>query len=77
MDKVWLNVEHIRTDQISAFKAPKQIVYSTMNDLEQKIAILGIILATFGTPLGPHFDFFGAAKGPNWLVLMLSTQIQA
>ena len=47
-----------------------------MDDLQQKIAIFGIILATFGTPLGPNFDFFGAAKGPNWLVLMLSTQIQ-
>ena len=47
-----------------------------MDDLEHKIANFGIILATFGTPLGPNFDFFGAAKGPNWLVLMLSTQIQ-
>ena len=47
-----------------------------MDDLEHKIAILGIILATFWTPLGSNFDFFGAATGPNWLVLMLSTQIQ-
>ncbi len=44
--------------------------------MEHKIAILGIILATFGTHLGPNFDFFEAEKGPNLLVLMLSTQIQ-
>ena len=47
-----------------------------MDNLEQQIAIFGIILATFGTPLGPNFDFFGAAKGPNLLVLMLFTQIK-
>jgi hypothetical protein len=48
-----------------------------MDGMGHKIAIFGIILATFGTPLGLNFDLFETAKGPNWLFLMVSTQIKS